>query len=109
MIESKELQLVLYYENEKVFQEKLSLSTRSVVENPTLMEGWFPTNRMKLKEIGWKIIKALRYDPRRNLSEVAQELRVSSRTVKRRLTLMIEANAFFMVPQPNFRDSRTRL
>jgi hypothetical protein len=43
-------------------------------------------------------------DPRKNLSEIAKEARVTTRTVNRRLTLLTERRAFFLMGLPNFRQ-----
>jgi len=46
----------------------------------------------------WRILKALRYRARRPLAEVAKELGVSTKTVRRRLDRMAQEGSFFIVP-----------
>ncbi len=46
----------------------------------------------------------MRGDPRKNLSEIAKEARITPRTVNRRLTLITERRSFFLMGLPNFRQ-----
>ena len=69
----------------------------------TTLDSYLPSSDLKLSATDWKIIWAIRDDPRKNLSEVAKEARVTTRTVNRRLTLLTERRAFFLMGLPNFR------
>jgi len=46
----------------------------------------------------WRIVSSLRRDPWRNVGDVARDVGVSTRTVRRRLTAMIEGGAFNLLP-----------
>jgi DNA-binding Lrp family transcriptional regulator len=70
----------------------------------TMLDSYLPPCDLKLSGTDWKIIWAIRDDPRKNLSEVAKEARVTTRTVNRRLTLLTERRAFFLMGLPNFRQ-----
>jgi DNA-binding Lrp family transcriptional regulator len=72
--------------------------------NFTALNSYLPPCYLKLSETDWKIIWAIRDDPRKNLSEIAKEARVTTRTVNRRLTLLTERRAFFLMGLPNFRQ-----
>jgi DNA-binding Lrp family transcriptional regulator len=70
----------------------------------TALNSYLPPCDLKLAGTDWKIIWAIRDDPRKNLSEIAKEARVTTRTVNRRLTLLTERRAFFLMGLPNFRQ-----
>jgi DNA-binding Lrp family transcriptional regulator len=70
----------------------------------TALNSYLPPCDLKLSGTDWKIIWAMRDDPRKNLSEIAKEARVTTRTVNRRLTLLTERRAFFLLGLPNFRQ-----
>jgi DNA-binding Lrp family transcriptional regulator len=70
----------------------------------TALNSYLPPCDLKLSGTDWKIIWAMRDDPRKNLSEIAKEARVTTRTVNRRLTLLMERRAFFLMGLPNFRQ-----
>lgn len=68
------------------------------------LNSYLPPCDLKLSATDWKIIWTIRDDPRKNLSEIAKEARVTTRTVNRRLTLLTERRAFFLMGLPNFRQ-----
>ncbi len=70
----------------------------------TTLNSYLPPCDLKLSATDWKIIWAIRDDPRKNLSEVAKEAGITTRTVNRRLTLLTERRAFFLMGLPNFRQ-----
>ena len=57
-----------------------------------------PTINRKLSLLDWRILKALRYNALRSLDKVAAQLKVSLKTVKRRLDRMAKEGSFFIVP-----------
>jgi DNA-binding Lrp family transcriptional regulator len=57
-----------------------------------------PPVRFKLSNTDWRIIKSLRYNAFKPLSKVAQELGLSTKTVRRRFQRMIDNNAVVIVP-----------
>lgn len=58
----------------------------------------FPPAERGLTSLDWRILQALLGDARRPLPEVARELKVSARTVKRRWDRMAKEGAFFALP-----------
>jgi DNA-binding Lrp family transcriptional regulator len=97
------LQVVVYYNGEKDLARKIQLigSIFGSKEEPMHWKGGLPSCDLDLKKIDWQIIKAMQKDPRRRLAEIANEIKVSTRTVKRRLTVLTDGNAFFSVPRLN--------
>ena len=57
-----------------------------------------PPVRFELSNTDWRIIKSLRYNAFKPLSKVAQELGLSTKTVRRRFQRMIDNNAVVIVP-----------
>lgn len=61
-------------------------------------ERHMPAVGRTLTPLDWRILKALRYKGRRSLAEVADEVGVSVRTVRRRHDRMAAEGSFFVVP-----------
>jgi DNA-binding Lrp family transcriptional regulator len=98
------VRIELYYTNERELGRKLELIKRICRgKSEVYWTSYFPSSDLKLRRTDWEIIKALRKNPRRRISELAAELELSVRTVKRRLSLMIEGKAFFLLPRSNLR------
>jgi DNA-binding Lrp family transcriptional regulator len=57
-----------------------------------------PPVRFKLSNTDWRIIKSLRYNAFKPLPKVAQELGLSTKTVRRRFQRVIDNNAVVIVP-----------
>lgn len=55
-----------------------------------------PPSDVEPTQLDWRILRALRPDPRRAYHEIAAELGVSSKTVRRRVERLIEGHACFM-------------
>jgi DNA-binding Lrp family transcriptional regulator len=100
------LRIILYYESESDLDRKIQ-QIGSICGNDKLLrwKGGFPASDLKMKRTDWQIVKAFRKDPRRSPSEVAAEVGVSARTVKRRLTVMTENNSIFMLPELDYDKS----
>ncbi|HZW56982.1 MAG TPA: winged helix-turn-helix transcriptional regulator [Nitrososphaerales archaeon] len=104
------LRAAFYYNGESSLQRKVELM-REIChqrrDDPVL--HWrvdAPPCRLKLRSTDWKIIRAIRKDPRRNSNEVARELGLSTRTVNRRLKLMTEDKVGYLLPLRNVRKSK---
>lgn len=61
----------------------------------------FPRPSVRMRKVDWKIVQALSAEAGRDLDEVATSLRVSARTVQRRLSVMTEGKAVFLSGAPN--------
>jgi len=70
----------------------------------TALDSYLPACDLKLSGTDWKIIWSIRDDLRKSLSEIAKEAGVTTRTINRRLTLLTEHRAFFLMGLPNFRQ-----
>lgn len=92
--------LVFFYEDRADFERKSRLvsSICGVTKPYASWEIPFPPSRIKLKKTDWQIIQSLMGDSRKNVSEIAEEIGVSTRTVRRRLDSMTEDNSFFPNP-----------
>ena len=100
------LRIILYYQDERDLEGKLQrICSICGSDKLTRWQGGFPASDLKMKRTDWEIVKAFPKDPRRSPSEVAEEVRVSTRTVKRRLTLMTENSSIFMLPELNYDKS----
>lgn len=60
---------------------------------------------IRLTSLDWEIVGALLRDAERRLNEVAQQLRVSTRTVKRRVNVMMKEAAIFVMPMVDLRKT----
>jgi DNA-binding Lrp family transcriptional regulator len=58
----------------------------------------FPECSVKLTLTDWRIIKAIRADPRQSYESISGEVGVSKKTVRRRLDRMVEGKAVFVIP-----------
>ena len=65
--------------------------------------GVLPSSNHPPSETDWRIIWAMRNEPRMSLAEIAKVAKVSNRTVNRRLSLLTEQKAFFLMGLPNFK------
>lgn len=59
---------------------------------------------MKLKLTDWKLIKMLLRNSRESASDIAAEIGISTRTVRRRLALLAESHVFFVDPVVDFKQ-----
>jgi DNA-binding Lrp family transcriptional regulator len=98
-----ELAVDLLYENEGTLARQIQLIA-SLCDCPTLVwkPGFPPCNLIPLKT-DWQIIQKLRINARGRLSDVAHSLHLTTRTVKRRMTHLIEGNVFYLDPLLNIK------
>jgi len=95
--------VIFYHEGEGDLARKIQqISGICGRKEIVLWRGGLPPTNLKLKKTDWEIVRALRDDPGRSPSEAAREVKVSTRTVKRRLTLMTEGRAFYMLPMLDY-------
>lgn len=99
----KLLRATYYYPDEQAYT-RTAQRIRDVCSSKTfgVWKGEFPPCSLKLHPTDWQIIKALRKNPRRQVSEVAADVRVSTKTVRRRLTTMTQEKAFYLLPELNY-------
>lgn len=88
------------YHDARDHDKRLSL-LKEVTKCPSCIKFYervMPTVNITLNSLDWSIIKSLRYSAFKRLSKVAEELRVSIKTVKRRLDRMASSNALIVFP-----------
>ncbi len=66
----------------------------------------FPDLRVALSPLDWRIARAARASSGSNASLIASKLKLSPRTVRRRLDRLLDGNALFYMPNLDFRRSR---
>jgi DNA-binding Lrp family transcriptional regulator len=71
----------------------------------TLWKVDLPRCEVKLKEMDWRIIGLLLRNAERKFPEIARELKASTRTVKRRMNLLMASSALFMQPVLDLRKA----
>jgi len=95
----KELAVLTLYENAATLERQVRLFA-SLCGGPTPV-SWklgFPPCELTPTRTDWRIMQALRRDGRGRLSDVARSLRLSTRTVKRRMIRLVDGNAFYLDP-----------
>jgi DNA-binding Lrp family transcriptional regulator len=95
----KELAVLTLYENPSTLERQVRLFS-SLCSDPTPV-SWklgFPPCELTPTETDWRIIQALRTTGRAKFSDVARSLRLSTRTVKRRMVELVDGNAFYLDP-----------
>jgi DNA-binding Lrp family transcriptional regulator len=90
------VRVVFYHENDRDRERRLSL-IQSICgdKSPITWQDVFAPCDMKLKRTDWQILQVLRRDSMQSNADIANELRVSARTVKRRLSFMSESKAIY--------------
>jgi len=92
----KPIRVVFYHENDRDRERRLSLIQSTCGDkNPITWQDVFAPCDVKLKRTDWQILKALRTDSMQSNADIANELRVSARTVKRRLSFMTGSKAIY--------------
>jgi DNA-binding Lrp family transcriptional regulator len=103
--EGNGLYLLLYAEPGKALSRKIQLIRTICGTNEYNWASSLPPCNLKLSETDWRIVWSLRNDPRKNLSEIAKDAKVTTRTVNRRLNFLTEHRALFLVGLPNFKQT----
>jgi DNA-binding Lrp family transcriptional regulator len=72
--------------------------------------SWVPglglrTTSFRMTKLDWEIVSLLLRDAERKLDEIAKQLKVSTRTVKRRLNMMMKETAIFAMPMVDLRKT----
>ncbi len=95
----KELAVTTLYENAAALERQVQLcASLSGSPRPVSWRLRFPACELTPTTTDWRIIQNLRRSGRAKLSDVARALRVTTRTVKRRLIELVDGNAFYLDP-----------
>lgn len=102
------LRVATYFENEKALHRKIQLikTICGCTEEVPFWTTLTPRPNVKLGQVDWKILSLIRKDPRRDVTDIAARVPVSTRTVNRRLRLMIDNKIAYLIPLRNVRKSR---
>jgi DNA-binding Lrp family transcriptional regulator len=101
----KELAVTTLYENSSTLERQVRLMASLCGDStPVSWRLGFPPSKLIPTRTDWRIMQALRRDGRGRLSDVASNLHLSTRTVKRRMTQLVEGNAFYLDPVLNLEN-----
>ena len=98
------LLVILYYRNAKDLDhdiDKLMKITKATCVNK--MPKLFTEYGAKLTESDWKIIGSLQEDPWKPYRAISKELKISSKTVKRRVEALAKGGAVYLLADVNMR------
>jgi DNA-binding Lrp family transcriptional regulator len=99
--------LSFYYEDEAELDKKVQLVTRICkATGRRFTETTYPPCALKLSVRDWKIMAALQRRRKETASEIAEELGISTRTLKRRTKRMIEGMAISTLISTDLRALR---
>jgi len=96
------LSLVIFYEDER--SRKKTFDLISSIAGPstlTYVDEPFPASSLVFSRTDLKILGILQKEPQMPYAEIAGELGLSSRTVKRRIARLAEGNALYLVAELN--------
>jgi len=102
------LRIVSYYDSQKSLERKIDL-IKSICDYKGKAQSWkteLPKCDLRLREIDWRILKSIRKNPRRDVSEVANEAGVSTRTANRRIRAMVDSKVAYLIPIRNVKKSK---
>jgi DNA-binding Lrp family transcriptional regulator len=95
----KELAVLTLYQNAAMLARQVRLiASLCGCPSPVSWKLSFPRCELTPTPTDWRIMQVLRRNGRGSLSDVARSLRLSTRTVKRRLTHLVDGNAFYLDP-----------
>lgn len=92
------LGVVFYYDVRSLERRRGFISRLVGLEECAFTEVPFPAFGMRLSKTDWKILLGLRTNTDRSYKGLAEELRLSERTVKRRLDRLIKGNGVYAFP-----------
>ncbi len=95
---------ILWYETEQSLKRITELISRiSNTENLIRYDIPIPECKITLSKTDWKIINSLRQSTSKPCKQISRELGISSRTVKRKLSRLVEGGAIIVLPRINQR------
>jgi DNA-binding Lrp family transcriptional regulator len=95
--EGSSVQVGIYYKHERALAKQISLMESICgAKHSMFWNVAFPPCELKMTKTDWVLLEILRKNPRRKLAEIAADASLSTRTVNRRMNLMVEQYAFFL-------------
>jgi DNA-binding Lrp family transcriptional regulator len=92
--------IAFYYEGERTLRKTTELiSSIAGSSSATTASEPFPTCRITLSSDDLKIIKSLQKEPLKPYTEIARELGLSVKTIKRRIIRLTEGDALYIVAE----------
>lgn len=104
----KEVRVIFYFDSEQSLARKIKLIISicgSKTDKVIFWNSSYPHSSFRIRKTDWQILSVLWNDPRQNAADIAKEVRVSTRTVNRRLKLMTELKVFSLIPVRNIKNS----
>ncbi len=101
----EELIVVLYYKSEEDLNKDIDNIKKMI--NPAYLictPRPFPECRATLTRTDWMIIKSLQKDPWKPYSSISKELKISTKTVKRRVTKLSDDGAIYLLVDVNMKS-----
>jgi DNA-binding Lrp family transcriptional regulator len=93
----RHLQVGLYFRNRKSLERQVALILSICgSKDSLLLDVDFPSFHLRMTSTDWLILNSLRKNPRVKLADLARDIAVSTRTLNRRMSRMIEGYAFFL-------------
>lgn len=90
--------IVFYYEGEQTLKKTTELISSIAGSSTTMLANEpFPTCRITLSSDDLRIVRSLQREPLKPYSDIAKELGLSGRTVKRRIIRLTEGEALYLV------------
>jgi len=100
----KTLQVTVFHDRADE-PEKNLMSKEAAAEVAASWRVKLPRCELKPKEVDWSIMAMMLRNAETKLPEIAAKAKISQRTAKRRVNLMMESSAFFMQPLLNLRKA----
>lgn len=97
------LEVGIYYTHDRALEKAVRLMEEICGAPRSLV--WkvpFPACDLRMSATDWKILGIIRRDPRKKLSKIASEARVSTKTASRRLGMMVDGFACFLHASVDF-------
>ncbi len=91
------LQVGIYYRHERSLAKQINLMESICGSKHSML--WnviFPPSELEMTKTDWILLNILSNNPRKKVADIANEAKASTRTVNRRLNLMVEGYAFFL-------------
>ena len=98
----KDLYIGMYYEDDGSLDKSVQrMESICQSQKTAVWESLFPAPEVKMNRLYWGIINEMESDARRDLEQVAKLLNISSRSVQRRLSAILDGKAVYLARPPN--------